>query len=94
MSVMLISQIIVHVVLLLVMPPLLLPGLLNPVENMPQWLQPLTWLNPVRYYVQILRGLLLRAADLRDLAWPFTALALFGSAILGLAAARFRKRLA
>ncbi len=78
---------------LIVMPAMLLSGVLTPVENMPPWLQPLTWVNPVYYYVQIMRGLLLRGANLRDLAWSFGALAVFGTAILGLATARFRKRL-
>jgi ABC-2 type transport system permease protein len=79
---------------LIVMPALLLSGVLTPVENMPQWIRPLTWINPVRYYVEILRGLLLRAASLHDLRGSFAALAIFGPLILGLAAARFRKRLA
>lgn len=79
---------------LIVMPALLLSGVLTPVENMPPWIQPLTWINPVRYYVEILRGLLLRAANLHDLRESFAALAIFGPVILGLAVARFRKRLA
>lgn len=77
---------------LMIMPAMLLSGVMTPIENMPPWLQPLTWINPVRYYVEILRGLLLRAATLRDLALPFAALTVFGSLILSLAVGRSRKR--
>lgn len=75
------------------MPGILLSGVMTPIENMPAWLQPLTYLNPIRYYVTILRGILLKAAGLRDLAFEFAALAGFGVLILAAATARFRKRL-
>jgi ABC-2 type transport system permease protein len=76
------------------MPAMLLSGVMTPVENMPSWLQPLAWINPVKYYVEVLRGILLKAADIRDLWLPLAALFVFGSVILTLAVARFRKRLA
>jgi ABC-2 type transport system permease protein len=60
---------------------------------MPHWLQPLTLLNPIRYYVEILRGILLKASDLQDLAFEFTALAAFGVLVMVAAGLRFRKRL-
>jgi ABC-2 type transport system permease protein len=76
------------------MPAILLSGVMTPVENMPGWLQPLAYVNPVKYYVEVLRGVLLKAADVRDLWLQLGALFLFGSVILLLAVARFRKRLA
>jgi ABC-2 type transport system permease protein len=76
------------------MPAILLSGVMTPVENMPSWLQPIAWINPVRFYVEVLRGVLLKAAGFRDLWLQFAALFLFGSVILTLAVARFRKRLA
>ena len=75
------------------MPGLLLSGVMTPIENMPHWLQPLTLLNPIRYYVEILRGILLKASDLQDLAFEFTALAAFGVLVMVAAGLRFRKRL-
>jgi ABC-2 type transport system permease protein len=76
------------------MPAILLSGVMTPIENMPGWLQPLTWANPVRYVVEILRGVMLKGAGIEDLWTSFAALAAFGPAILGLAAVRFRKRIA
>jgi len=74
------------------MPGLLLSGVMTPIENMPDWLQPLTLLNPIRYYVEILRGVLLKASDFQDLAFEFAALAAFGFAMMTAAGLRFRKR--
>ncbi|MBI5490315.1 MAG: ABC transporter permease [Deltaproteobacteria bacterium] len=79
---------------LAMMPAILLSGVMTPVENMPSWLQPIAWINPVKYYVEVLRGILLKAADIRDLWRPLGALFVFGVLILTLAVARFRKRLA
>ncbi len=75
------------------MPAVLLSGVMTPISSMPEWLQPLTYVNPLRYYVEVLRGVLLKAAGLDDLVVPFSALLLFGVAILGAASLRFRKRL-
>ena len=76
------------------LPAILLSGFMNPIESMPTWVQPLTYLNPVRYYVAILRACLLKGAGFPDLSFQLWALAGFGAAILGLASIRFRKRLA
>jgi ABC-2 type transport system permease protein len=76
------------------MPAILLSGFMTPVENMPDWLQPIAWINPVRYYVEVLRGALLKAADFRDLGPQLGALAAFGTTILAASIVRFRKRLA
>lgn len=76
------------------MPAILLSGFMTPVENMPDWLQPLAWINPVRYYVEVLRGALLKAAGFADLRLQFGALGAFGPVILAAAIVRFRKRLA
>jgi ABC-2 type transport system permease protein len=74
------------------MPGILLSGVMTPIENMPRWLQPLTYLNPIRYYVEILRGILLKGASLSDLSFDFAALAVFGVVILIAAGLRFSKR--
>lgn len=77
-----------------VMPAILLSGIMTPIGNMPSWLQPITYVNPVRYFVEILRGILLRGADLIDLWRPFVALTIFGTLILMLAVKRMRKQMA
>lgn len=77
-----------------IMPAIYLSGFMSPVDNMPDWIQPLTWINPVRYYVEILRSCLLKGAGIGDL-WPQVgALIAFGTTIFGISAVRFRKRLA
>ncbi|HOX44735.1 MAG TPA: ABC transporter permease [Myxococcota bacterium] len=76
-----------------IMPAILLSGFASPIENMPDWIVPITYLNPVRYFVEIMRSVLLRGAGLSELAPQFLALLAFGLAILGVSALRFRKTL-
>jgi ABC-2 type transport system permease protein len=78
---------------LIILPALLLSGTLTPIHAMPHWLQPLTFLNPLRFYSASVRAILLKGADTTDLLPNLIALAVYGSTILGLAAFRFRKRL-
>ncbi|MCA9666572.1 MAG: ABC transporter permease [Myxococcales bacterium] len=77
-----------------IMPAVLLGGFMSPVENMPAWAQKIALVNPVRYYLEILRGCMLKGAGFVDLARPLLSLLAFGVAIVALAALRFRKRLA
>jgi len=75
-------------------PMMYLSGFVFPIENMPDSIQPITYLIPLRYFVVILRGIFLKGVGLETL-WP-QALALFGwgVAILTLAYMRSSKRLA
>jgi ABC-2 type transport system permease protein len=77
-----------------ILPAILLSGFATPVESMPGWIQPLTWINPVRYFVTILRAILLKGAGVVDLWQPLLALLVFGSLILAAASLRFRRTLA
>jgi ABC-2 type transport system permease protein len=75
------------------MPALLLSGFSFPIRNMPVAAQYLTMLNPVRYFMEIVRGIFLKGIGFEFL-WPqVVALLVLGTAILLLAAARFHKRL-
>lgn len=76
---------------LFLLPAVLLSGVLTPLRAMPDWLAWLTWLNPVRYYVEVLRGVLLKGASLADLWLQVLLLALFGTAVLAVASRRFHK---
>jgi ABC-2 type transport system permease protein len=60
---------------------------------MPAWLQPMTMLIPMRHYVEIMRGCLLKGAGLHDLAQQMIALTVLGGGILAISVTRFRKRL-
>jgi len=74
-------------------PFFLLSGFAFPIRNMPEPIQYLTLLNPVRYFIEIVRGLFLKGSGVSVL-WPqLLALAIFGAVILSLSAMRFRKRL-
>ena len=74
-------------------PMMYLSGLLFPIDNMPQAIQYVTYIIPVRYYAEIIRGIFLRGSGI-DVLWPQTVvLATMGVSILGLASLRFRKRL-
>ncbi len=75
------------------MPALLLSGFAFPIRNMPVAVQFLTYLNPLRYFMQIVRGIFLKGIGVEYL-WPqMLALLIFGVAILGMSALRFHKRL-
>ena len=78
---------------LFVMPAILLSGVATPIRAMPGWLQAITWLNPVRYYAEVMRTCLVRGAGFAEL-WPqLLALAVLGGAVLLAAARRFHARI-
>src|ERR1700680_1102911 len=74
-------------------PFFLLSGFAFPIRNMPEPIQCLTPLNPVRYFMAFGRGIFLKGSGI-DVLWPqMLTLAVFGVVILSLSAMRFRKRL-
>jgi len=74
-------------------PAFMLSGFAFPIRNMPPVVQWLTYLNPVRYFIEIVRGIFLKGAG-ADVLWPqMAALTVYGIAVLGLSAARFSKKL-
>ncbi len=76
---------------LLLMPAMLLSGILTPIVSMPQWLQPITYINPLRYFGEILRGVMLKGATLPDLAPAFLGLGVLGFCTFTIATLRFHK---
>ncbi len=75
-------------------PVFLLSGFFFPIANMPEVIQWLTYLNPLRYFLIILRGIFLKGAGL-DVLWSqYIALASLGIVALFLAIRRFRKTIA
>ncbi len=74
-------------------PFFMLSGFTFPIRNMPQLAQWLTFVNPVRYFMEIVRGVFLQGAGIESL-WPqMVALAFFGVTILWLSVQRFHKHL-
>jgi ABC-2 type transport system permease protein len=75
------------------MPAFMLSGFAFPIRNMPPLVQAVSYLNPLRYFMEIVRGLFLKGTGMGVL-WPqMAALFAFGVAILGFSAMRFHKRL-
>jgi ABC-2 type transport system permease protein len=75
------------------MPAMLLSGFAFPIRNMPPAAQYLTYLNPLRYFMQIVRDLFLKGVGVASLWQEILALFVFGMAILSLSALRFHKNL-
>ncbi len=72
-------------------PAFMLSGFAFPISNMPVAVQYLTYLNPVRYFMEIVRGIFLKGAGISVL-WPqMLILAIYGAVILGLSVIRFHK---
>jgi len=75
------------------MPAFTLSGFAFPIENMPEWIQYLTYVNPLRYFLVIIRGVFLKANGL-DILWPqMLALGILGTLMILLSSLRFQKRL-
>ena len=76
-----------------IMPNILLSGFMYPIENMPVAIQYLTYLIPLRYFLQIVRGIFLRGVG-AEVLWPqMVALVVFGVVTFAIGALAFRKRL-
>lgn len=75
------------------MPAFMLSGFNFPIANMPLPVQWITYLNPLRYFMEIVRGIFLKGSGL-EMLWPQLAmLAAIGTTILLFSAQRFHKRL-
>ena len=74
-------------------PAFMLSGFSFPIRNMPEVVQWVTYVNPMRYFMEIVRGIFLKGVGL-DVLWPqILALAGLGAMILTASALRFHKRL-
>jgi ABC-2 type transport system permease protein len=76
-----------------VMPAFTLSGFAFPIDNMPEWIQYLSYVNPLRYFLVIIRGVFLKGNGL-DILWPqMLALGILGVMMILLSSMRFQKRL-
>lgn len=76
------------------LPSLVLSGMIVPIDNMPRILQALTVVVPARYLVEALRTLMLKGGGLPTIALDLVAMFAFTVAMLALATAKFKRRLA
>jgi ABC-2 type transport system permease protein len=81
-------------IMTILLPAVLLSGYAAPIENMPDWLQPLTYANPLRYMMVVTKGVFLKdmpPLEILNNTWPMAIIAVF---TLGFATWLFRRRLA
>lgn len=71
---------------------ILTSGFFTPVWNMPQWLQYVTYINPMRFFMNIVRGIMMKGAGVTHLLPDIYTLAIFGVIVFGFSAVRFSKR--
>lgn len=76
------------------LPAILLSGFMFPISNMPLLIQYITYLNPLRYFLVIVRGIFLKGIG-ANILWPqMLALFILGMLVIIMSSLRFRKKLA
>jgi len=70
----------------------LLSGLYTPIESMPQWAQIITRLNPVSYFIEVMRMVVLKGSGLADIKYQILALLGFAVFFNGWAIVNYKKR--
>ena len=78
---------------LFMVPAMLLSGFATPIENMPAWLQPVTLVNPLRYFLIVVKGVFLKDISLTEVVNQTIPLCLIATVTLSAAAWLFRRRL-
>lgn len=79
-------------VFFVMLPMIFLSGFVFPIENMPVLFQKISYLLPLRYFFEILRGIFLKGTGIADLWDQALLLALFGGVIFSVSVLRFRKK--
>lgn len=79
--------------LFIMIPWVVLSGFIFPINNMPKVIQYLTYLIPLRYFLVIIRGIVLKGVGLSFLWKQALAMVILGTALLSLSITRFHKRL-
>jgi len=77
----------------IMMPMVFLSGFTFPIENMPKFIQYVSYIIPLRYFMTIIRGVILKGIGFAELWKETLALLFMGIAILYLSSLRFHKRL-
>jgi len=75
-----------------IMPAVTFSGFGFPISTMPKWLQYLTYLSPLRYFLVVLRGTYLKGVGM-GILWPQMLAMALGTSLLLIAALRFHKAL-
>jgi ABC-2 type transport system permease protein len=78
----------------LLLPSLLLSGFVFPLEPMPWFIKTISYLLPLTYYLEIIRGVVIKSSGFAELWQPFSLLALSTVVLMTLSILRFRKQVA
>ncbi|MEO9475753.1 MAG: ABC transporter permease [Cyclobacteriaceae bacterium] len=70
---------------------ILMSGLFTPIENMPEWAQKVTLINPIRYFIEVIRMVMLKGATFDKVQSQLVIITAYGLIINGLAVWRYRK---
>jgi len=70
---------------------ILMSGLFTPTESMPEWGQKMNYLNPVAYFIKIIRMIMLKGSGFMDIIKDLSILSLYSLAMLSFAVNRYRK---
>ncbi len=70
---------------------ILMSGLFTPIESMPQWAQNITLFNPIRYFVEIVRMVLLKGASFYDIGFQFSIITFYALLLNGIAVWTYKK---
>ena len=70
---------------------LLMSGLFTPVTSMPNWAQKATIVNPLKYFIQVMRLVYLKGSGFKELLRPFFALCSFAVVLNAWAVVSYRK---
>jgi ABC-2 type transport system permease protein len=84
----------IQLAIMTLLPQILLSGLIFPVSSMAAGVRWIAYLLPLKYFIDITRGVMLRGAPITSLWVPLLMLGVLGGAVLGLAVLRFRRDLA
>ncbi|MBF0281976.1 MAG: ABC transporter permease [Zetaproteobacteria bacterium] len=77
----------------ILIPSILLSGFIFPIEAMPNYIQPIAYLLPFTYFVEIIRGILIKNNDFMVLLPNFAALSAFAILFITISIIRFKKTL-
>jgi ABC-2 type transport system permease protein len=70
---------------------IMMSGLFTPVDSMPEWAQQINIINPIAYFIRIIRMIMLKGSEFQDILKPFMAIVVYGIVSLTLAVWRYKK---
>jgi len=70
---------------------ILMSGVFTPADSMPQWAQKVNLVNPAAYFMRVIRMILLKGSEFRDISREFFSLLVYAVLILSLAVTNYRK---